>query len=152
MVTTAGHEYSKMSIRTMAGPAKIKGLKQVTYGDNLEPGVVRSDRPYPIGLTRGEYSAEASMVWATRRHFQEFLEELTKDTDGEGAYEIFFTMSHIYSEKNITPLLKDVVPLCRIKKPNIDAQGTDAVEVSVDLSVLGVIEWNGVKPIFTDDD
>lgn len=146
--TTNGHEYSHVSVKTSAGPIKLTGRKSFSYSDGLEPGVVKADKIYPIGFTRGEYSAEASLEFATRRAYQLFLDQL-----GEGAYEQLLTFTHVYSERNISPTIKDVIPLCRIKKPSIDAsQGSDAIGVKVDLAVLGVIEWNGVKPIFTDDD
>lgn len=145
--TTEGHEYSKVSIKSSAGPIRLRGLSKVAYSDGLEPGVVRDgDTPAIVGMTRGEYTAEASMDFATRRDYQDFVSQL-----GEGCYEQYFTLTHVYSERRITPIIKDVIPLCRIKKPSIDASGTDAVGVSVELAVAGVIEWNGIKPIWTED-
>ena len=72
-----------------------------------------------------------------RQKWSDFMEE-------------YFTLTHVYSERNISPTITDIIPLCRIKKPSVDASGTDAVPVKVDLAVLGVISWNGRKAIVDD--
>lgn len=137
-----GHEYSFTSIKTTAGAFKVKKLKSIDYSDSLEPGIVEADEAQAVGATRGKYSAEASLEFATRRAYQEWINSL-----GEGAYEKYFTITLTYAETGVSPTITDKLINCRIKKPSVSASGTDAVGVKVELFVLGGIIWNGVKPI-----
>ena len=139
-----GHEYSFVSLSCSAGTQKLKGLlKSINYSDSLEPGVVEGDSVQDQGFTRGKYKAECSLEFVTRRAYQEWLSSL-----GEGAYEQYFTMTVVYSETNVSPVITDKIINCRIKKPAVDASGTDAIAVKVDLAVLTGIMWNGVKPLY----
>lgn len=138
-----GHEYSFTSIKSSLGTFKSKGLKSISYSDSLEPGAVEADTAQLAGATRGPYRAEASIEFATRRAYQEWI-----DSIGDGYMEKYFTITATYSETNVSPVITDKIINCRIKKPAVDASGTDAVGVKVDLFVLTGIVWNGKKPIF----
>lgn len=137
-----GHEYSFTSIR--AGMGKLKGdlLSSVNYSDGLDGGKVVGGDGTTIGVTKGPYEADSSLEFHTRRHFQEFFDSL-----GPYPYEVFFPLVISYSESNVTPVITDTIPLCRIKKSSVDASkgNNEAIPVKVELIVGGVILWNG-KP------
>lgn len=138
-----GHEYSFTSIKSTLGTFKPKKLKSISYSDGLEPGEVEADTAQLAGATKGSYRAEASLEFATRRAYQEWI-----DSIGDGYMEKYFSITLTYSETNVSPVITDKIINCRIKKPAVDASGTDAVGVKVDLFVLTGIIWNGKKPIF----
>ncbi len=141
-----GHEYSFTSIKSSLGSFKPKSLKSISYKVTLEPGGVEADSALLVGATKGKASAEASLEFATRRAYQEWI-----DSIGNGFLEKYFTLTCVYSETNISPIITDRVINCRMKGPAIDASGTDAVGVKVDLFVLGdgkqYITLNGKNPL-----
>jgi hypothetical protein len=143
--TSTGHEYSAASIKHDASGLKFR-LKGCDYGDSLEPGEVEADTPWLVGLTRGKYRAKATLDFATRRDWDKFCAKF-----GEGLYEQFFTLTHVYSERLVTPTITDTIPLVRIKSADVSASGTDGVGVKVECVVLGVMLWNGRRPIFVDE-
>ena len=137
-----GHEYSFTSIRASLGKLTGDNISSVSYSDGLDPGLVPGGDGTPIGMTRGTYESDASLEFHTRRHYQMFFDSL-----GPYPYEKFFTLSVAYSESNVSPVIEDTIPLCRIKKASIDASkgSNDPIAVPVELAVGGVILWNG-KP------
>ena len=137
-----GHEYSFTSIRASMGTLTGDMISSISYDDGLDPGKVLGSDSTPIGMTRGNYDANASMEFHTRRHFQRFLDSL-----GEFPYEKYFTLTVSYSESNATPVITDEIPMCRLKRASISGSkgSNDAIAVPVELAVGGVIKWNG-KP------
>jgi hypothetical protein len=146
-VNVNGHEYAFTSIRTTFGSFRPNALKSISYSETLEPGIVEADSPFPVGMTRGKASCEASISFATRRAYQEWIEDMI--SQGQSPFETFFTITCVYSETNVSPVLTDTIMNCRLRSASIDASGTDAVEVSCELSVLGdgkgFILWNGKR-------
>jgi len=135
-----GHEYSFTSIRASFGTLTGDMISSISYSDGLDPGKVLGGDSTPIGMTRGNYEAEASVEFHTRRHFQTFIDSL-----GEAPYEKFFTLSVGYAESGVSPVIQDTIPLVRVTKASIDASkgSNDAIAVPVELAVGGVIQWNG---------
>jgi hypothetical protein len=142
-----GHEYAFTSIRTTFGSFKPSALKSISYSEKLTPGMVEADTSLPIGATRGKGEGSASIEFATRRAFQEWVD--ASIAAGRSPYEDFFTITCVYSETNISPVITDTVLNCRLVGPSIDASGTDAVSVKCDLFVLGdgksFVLWNGKR-------
>lgn len=142
-----GHVYSFTSIRTTFGSFKPSALKAISYSETLEPGIVMADSSLPIGMTRGEASCEASITFATRKAYQEWVDSVI--AAGQAPYESFFTITCVYSETNISPVITDTIMNCRLKGASIDASGTDAIEVPCELAVLGdgksFVLWNGKR-------
>ena len=146
-INVNGHEYAFTSIRTTLGSFKPGGLKAISYSETLEPGMVTADSSLPIGMTRGEASCEASITFATRRHYQEWVDSII--AAGQSPFETFFTITCVYSETNVSPVITDTIMNCRLKGASIDGSGTDAIEVPCELAVLGdgksFIKWNGKR-------
>lgn len=139
-----GHEYSYTSLRSSVGTLRGDYLSSIDYDDDLDGGVIKDSDGIPVGATKGEYTPSCSIEFHTRRHFQEFLDSL-----GTAPYEQFFTLTVSYSETNVTPVLTDTIPRCRIKKPSVSAAkgSNEAIPIKVELLVAGVILWNGVANV-----
>lgn len=135
------HRYSYASIELNLGSAGIfVGVKEISYSDSLEPGVVRGTRAEKLGRTKGEYEPEASItLW------KEDAVELIKKL-GNGFMEKSFDITVTYAEEN-APTTVDKIIGCRIKSnENSHSQGTDALEHAFELDVMR-IEWGGVQPL-----
>lgn len=137
-----GHEYSFTSIRASLGTLTGDMISSINYSDGLEPGIVMGGDGTPIGMTKGTYSPELSMEFHTRRKFQQFFDSL-----GPFPYEKYFTVSCAYAEDNVSPVIEDTIPLCRLKKSSVSSNkgSSDAVAIPIEIAVGGVILWNG-KP------
>lgn len=138
-----GHVYSFTSVKQTLGTFKPKDVESIAYSDNLEPGGVEADSTQLVGATKGPYRADASIAFKTRKAYQEWI-----DSIGDGYMEKYISWTVSYSETNVSPVITDRIINFRIKKASVDASGTDAVGVKVDLFVLTGIVWNGRKPIF----
>jgi hypothetical protein len=139
-----GHEYSYASLRTSVGKLRGDYVSSIDYDDGLDGAVVKDGDGLPVGATKGEYEATASIEFHTRSHYQEFVDSL-----GDAPYEQFFTLTCSYSEKNISPVITDTIPRCRIKKPSVSAAkgSNEAIPVKVELLVAGIILWNGKSSV-----
>jgi len=139
---TNGHEYSFSSLRTSVGKLRGDYISSIDYDDGLDGAVIKDSDGNPVGATKGEYEGTCSIEFHTRSHYQEFFDSL-----GDAPYEQFFTLTNSYSEKNVSPVITDTIPRCRIKKPSVSAAkgSNEAIPVKVELLVAGVILWNG-KP------
>ena len=92
-----GNKYDWSSIEIDLGDAGIfTGVKELTFTHSLEPGEVRGTRAELLGRTRGEYSAEGTIVvWA-----EEYAEIIT--ALGDGFMELSFSISATYSDTNVS--------------------------------------------------
>lgn len=119
----------------------IRGIKEISYSDDLEPGAVHGTYAQKVGRTRGTYSAEASFTL-----FKSESDELIKEL-GEGFMEKSFNIVCMYAEPG-SATIKDTIVGCRIKKN--EASGSsgsgDALEMKHDLDPMYIL-WNGKAPI-----
>ena len=136
-----GNKYDWSSVELDIGDAGIfTGVKEITFTHSLEPGVVRGTRAELIGRTRGEYTAEGSMVV----YAEEYSEIIT--ALGDGYMEASFSITITYSDTNVPVQVNRLIG-CRIT--NVEgggSQGTDPLEVSLDLSIFRV-ETGGLNAV-----
>lgn len=136
-----GNKYDWSSIEIDLGDAGIfTGVKELTFTHSLEPGEVRGTRAELLGRTRGEYSAEGTIVvWA--EEYAQIIAAL-----GDGFMEASFPITATYSDTNV-PVQTNRLFGCRITNADMGgSQGTDPLEVSMDLSIFR-IETNGLNAI-----
>jgi hypothetical protein len=136
-----GHRYSwaSVTIKSSVGMELIH-IKEISYSHKLEPGLVRGTGAQPSGRTRGEYEAEGSFV-LQREQWDEYRNKL-----GDGYMETAVDISVSYAEDG-SPVVTDELKGVRITSvENGPSQGTDALEVSCDLSIMYVLE-GGKKPL-----
>jgi hypothetical protein len=135
-----GHRYSWASATIKAQGLELIHIKEISYSHSLEPGAVRGTGAQKLGRTRGEYDAEGSMT-LQREQWDDLRNKL-----GDGYLEKSFPISVSYAEDGL-PVVTDELAGVRIKSvENSPSQGTDALEVSLELDVMYIIE-NGKKPL-----
>jgi hypothetical protein len=136
-----GLKYDYSSIEIDIGDIGIfTGVKEISFTHSLEPGEVRGTRAELIGRTRGEYSAEGSMV-VYSEEYAEIIKAL-----GDGFMEKAFSITITYSDTNVPVQVNRLIG-CRIT--NMEgggSQGTDPLEVSLDLSIFRV-ETGGLNAV-----
>ncbi len=132
-----GNAYSFASIEIDVGGRKIKGIKDLSYDDGLDPGMARGTSPIPLAHTQGDYEANASMEMF-RKDFDELCALL-----GDGYCEVEFPITVTYASRGM-PTVTDRLPAVRIKKvDNSNSQGNDPTAVKLELAVLSPIVRNG---------
>jgi hypothetical protein len=132
-----GNEYSFASIELNIKGTLFTAVKSIQYDGGLEPGKVYGTGVIALAHTRGTYEASAS-IEVYRGDFEKLTALL-----GDGFGEVTFEITVVYAEKN-RPTITDRLPAVRIMKPAMDnSQGSDALTVKLDLTVLDQIEYNG---------
>ncbi len=140
-INVKGFEYSFASVKLKADDQDIEGLKSIEYSNEIDRGMVRGTGMQVKGMTRGQAKASAKITFSTLGAYQAFIAHL-----GNGYMERSFDIVVSYREGTETPIITDEVVGCRFKKPQRKAaQGTDSLEVDVDLDVMYCIE-NGLLP------
>lgn len=134
-----GRYYSHAEIEIKLFGDITMGVKSVKYSDNLEAGEVRGNHPQAIGRTLGEYKCEGSITL----FLPQWIELVTKL--GNGFMVKPFDLVVSYAADGL-PLVTDIVRGCRIKKNDRSSEGTDAIEMPMDLHPMS-IKWNGLDPI-----
>lgn len=128
------------SIEIKVRGTHIIGISEISYSDNLEPGVVRGTHAQALGSTTGEYTAEASMTMY-RPEFDELITRL-----GNGYKQVPFDIVVNYRPPG-GKMITDKIIGARITNVEISAsQGSDPVSVSVTLAPNHLI-LNGVEPL-----
>lgn len=135
-----GNKYDYSSIEIDIDGTLFTGVKEISFTHGLEPGEVRGTRAELIGRTRGEYTAEGSMV-VFSEEYAEIIAAL-----GDGFMEKSFPITITYSDTNVPTQVNRLIG-CRITSvEGGGSQGTDPLEVSLDLSVFRV-ETDGLNPV-----
>lgn len=129
---------------------RVFGVKEISYSDQLEPGLVYGAHPQPLGRTRGVYSAEGSFSIYREEYgdFMAFLSSLqppplnASGTSGTlGVFETPFTVTLNFGEQG-QQQHTDKLVACRVKKRDKSfSQSADPLVVKVDLSILRIDEF-----------
>lgn len=139
-----GNYYSYSSIEIDINGRKIKGFKEISYDDGLDPGVARGTSPIALGHSQGDYEANAS-----GEMFRKDFDELTTAL-GDGFGEVEFPITVTYASRGL-PTVTDRLPAVRIKKAdNSNSQGNDPTSVKLEFAVLAPIERNGKRLVSRD--
>jgi hypothetical protein len=139
-----GNYYSFASIEIDVRGRKIKGFKELSYDDGLDPGMARGTSPIALAHTQGDYEANASGEMY-RKDFDELVTLL-----GDGFGEVEFPITVTYASRGM-PTVTDRLPAVRIKKAdNSNSQGNDPTSVKLEFAVLSPIERNGKRLVSRD--
>ncbi len=135
-----GHRFSWASVALKVDGAEVVHVKEISYTHKLEAGMVRGTGAQVAGRTRGEYSAEGSMT-LLREGWDELRIAL-----GDGYLEKSFPIIVSYAEDGQAVVTDELVGARITSVENSPSQGSDGLEVSLELSLLYVLE-NGKKPL-----
>ena len=141
-----GTKFDWASVEIELGEAGIfVGVKELSYSDSLEPGIVRGTGAEKLARTIGEYDAEGSMIMYTADRAA-FLAALTNN-GATGTMDTTFDITVTYSVAQGDGTQTDRLIGCRItNKEGGGSQGTDALEAPFDLDIMR-IEEAGLLPI-----
>jgi hypothetical protein len=143
-----GHRFDYSSVEINLGGTIYTAVQEITYSHSLEPGYLRGTKPQKIGRTRGEYNAEAS-IKLYKADYHNLTQMLSLLNPIVGYMEASFTITVIYQEiASSGQLITDVLSGCRMTKAeNSHSQSSDALQVSVDLDVMQIVE-NLLIPVY----
>jgi len=161
-----GVRFDASSFEIKVNGTTILGVKELSYGDGLEPGEVRGTSPQRLGRTRGKYDAEGSITLFKDESvaFEQSLQGISGLIGGaiggvigvavslsglggsSGLYESVFDIVVNISESD-RPTVTDTIVGCRVKKADKNMPGSpEAAEVKYDLDVMYILH-NGASPI-----
>lgn len=138
-----GNVYSWSSIELKLDGEPYVGVTKIKYSEKIERALVyglgKSFKP--IGMTRGKYSADASLTM--RKHSAEALRKAlaAKSSDGATFGEVAFQAVVSYSEpdSNQEPIVVEING-CRIAGSGGDhSEGADGLEEEVPLTILNIV-------------
>lgn len=139
-----GNRYSFVDISvTTNGTDQPKGIfKSINYKPSKKRGMVQGNQVAPVGRTRGYGEASGSFEML-RSEFDDFIKDITND--GEIAFlDAEFDMTVSYSTNDVDTVT-DTLRGCCIEEPDFNnQQGTDALYVSCQLSIMR-ISINGIE-------
>lgn len=142
-----GNRYDFSSVELNVAGALFNGVKEITYSQTLEPGIVRGNRAQVIGRTRGPLDAEGNLT-LYKLEFQSLIAALQVlgAPTGAGFMEVPFDVVVNYAEVG-QPVITDTLRGCRIKKyEDTGAEGGEAIATSVDLHIMLILS-GGLPPI-----
>ena len=114
----------------------FQGISEISYSDKLEPGKHRAiGSPKILGMTRGQYDAEASMVM-----YKEDAQGLLEALAAFGGYgEVAFQIVVTYAETGAAPIV-DTLEGCRITSVDDSVSaGSDPLTVSFELAPVNIL-------------
>lgn len=126
---------------------RLINVKEITYSQTLEPGIVRGNRAQVVGRTRGPLDAEGNMV-LYKLEFQELIAALQAlgASTGAGFMEQSFDVVANYAEAG-SPVITDTLRGCRLKKhEDTGSEGGEPLAVSCDLHIMMILP-GGLPPI-----
>lgn len=136
-----GTRYGFVDIKISIDGADTIELLSISYSHNIDRGEVRGTRQQMLGMTRGDYKAEASLK-LTKEAATALIELM-----GAGYLDRMFSIVVQYGNPN-EPLRTDEIIGCKIKKEGEDhSKGTDGLETEFELDVIRGIVKNGVPPL-----
>ncbi len=140
-----GKSYDFSSIESSAPLVGIfREVSEINYSDNVEPGELRAGLPWVIATSRGEYSAEGSLVMSKQAHVW-LVQKVDDLSTGAGIYDYEFPFTVVYGRFGM-PTIKDSLHVCRLIGADAsNASGGDPSMVNVPMHVTAVY-WNGRKP------
>jgi hypothetical protein len=135
-----GRRYSYASVKIRVGGTEYTGVKEISYSWSIERSKVRGVGIQPLGMTRGEYDCEGSIT-LYREDYDELITSL-----GNGYAEAIFTIAVSYADEGQSTVTDELRGCSLAGAEKSPSQGTDALEVSCDLSIAYILE-NGKKPL-----
>lgn len=146
------YDFTSVEIAINGIPIMGRAVSSISYSDSLEPGVVRGGSALPLGLTRGEYSAEATLEMP-KEEADRFLGALSVAAGGQlstGYLEARFEVDVSYAENAFAVLQTDHLNGCRLRRVDEShARGADGLTVRFECFVQYVTR-NGKMPLGPD--
>lgn len=140
-----GYRFSWASIVLSVAGSDQPGVKSISYKNAIARSEARGSGRQRLGMTAGNYTPEASfaMLLEEWENFKSTLDQSGPWMDQPFDITVSFTEG--------SNLRVDVITGCRVKSEAKDySNGTDALEVKVELDVSGTITSNGLNnPPFT---
>lgn len=135
-----GRRFSHASARVKFGSFLCRGLKEISYKDNVERGSARGAGSRQIlGMTAGQYAAEASCTM-----FREEWEAF-KGSLGRPVYDASFPITVTLVEAG-QPAVVDTIQVFGIKEvERSSSDGNDPHEVKLSFDVAYILD-NGAAP------
>jgi hypothetical protein len=143
MVNGKSYDYSAIeSSIPLAGI--LREVSEINYSHTVEPGELRAGVPWVIATSRGQYSAEGSMVISKQGNVW-LVQKLAELSNCAGYMDYEFPIQVVYGRTGM-PTLKDSLHVCRyVGSEMSNATGSDATMVNVTLHVTALYK-NGNKP------
>lgn len=136
------------SVEINIGTTIYPGVKELTWSDSREPGIVRgSGSAKKIARTRGEYDAEGAMVMWTQQG-RELIAALSVigTPQGLGWMEVDFDVTVSVSMPGGTISTTKLIGCNLVSREGGGSQGTDPLEISFDLDIMD-IDDGGSRPV-----
>jgi hypothetical protein len=146
------YDFTSVEISINGVPLVGRAISSINDSDTLEPGVVRGGSALPLGLTRGEYSAEMSLEMP-KEESRMFLAALAATSLGTGSalgyMESRFEVSVAYAE-GFGQTQTDRLNGCRVKRVDEShARGSDGLTVRFECFVQ-YVNRDGLSPLGVD--
>jgi hypothetical protein len=142
-------DFTSVEILINGIPLVGRAISSITYRDSLEPGVVRGGSALPLGLTRGEYTAEMSLEMPKEEadRFLTALAAISPAAGSAGGYmEARFEVDVAYAELFGATQI-DHLNGCRVKSvDDSHAKGSDGLTAKFDCFVQYILR-NGKSPL-----
>lgn len=138
LINGTRHEWSSIEIKLRSDV--YIGVKEIKYSDSLKGTKLRGTHPKPIGRTRGEYDAEASIVlwFAEASIFRKAL--------GPGYKEVPFDIVVSYTEDGFETIVDEIIGARITKDEGGGSQGPDGLSTPWDLDPMDII-WDGISSL-----
>lgn len=146
------YDFTSIDIAIDGIPILGRAPSSITYRDSLEPGVVRGGSALPLGLTRGEYTAEMTLEMP-KEESTTFLKALAATAGGAGSaggfMEARFEVTVSYAE-GFGKTQTDRLNGCRVKSVDeTHAKGPDGLTVKFECFVQYIMR-DGLMPLGVD--
>ena len=141
------YQYSSVTITIANLP--YSGVTEINYSDDISRSKLMGTGIFPLGLTRGNYTAEGSIT-IVKEQFPKISAALSQQGGGRGFAEVSFLVTVTYAEPG-SALITDTIEGCKIKhNENSHSSGsTDGLVHKFDLDVFR-IKWNGLYAVGDD--
>jgi hypothetical protein len=130
--TINGYAYDYSAISISVAGISFSGINSISYSDGVERTKIYGTGPKPMGVTRGQYSAEGSMEFY-KHEWDRFASSI------KNIYDVIFDVTVTYKTPG-QQINFDKLVQCRIDKvENSGSAGSDGLMVPVTLNVMDII-------------
>jgi hypothetical protein len=146
------YDYTAIDILIDGLPVLGRAPSSISYDHSLKPGIVKGGSPLPLGLTRGDYEASATIEMPKEEAdtFRTLLAATSAGAGSAGGYmEARFEMTVAFAELG-GPMQIDHLNGCRVTHDSEShSKGGDGLTVKFELFVQYIIK-NGKMPLGVD--
>lgn len=138
------------NVSTNSASILLRGLTELNFSEEVSPGEVRGNRPQKMGETAGEYTVSGSFVML-KEDFEAFVSQLAPPGSPLGYMMQRFTVSVSYGDLSTSGNVNscELRGVRIVKAEDSAAEGSDALTVSCDLTIMELYRNGGVSAIGT---